>query len=113
EQSFTASWPWCDIKERQENPYCINRNVYGHTACYSKCPNFSNPRKVYPLLNRNSKMFTSNNVVEGISFASMVSGNKHNNDSPSSNNSNNKSEGQSTPQASPLTKLIPLTSKTS
>ncbi|GFU22677.1 uncharacterized protein TNCV_762571 [Trichonephila clavipes] len=73
----------CDIKERQENPYCINFNAYGHTACYTKCPNFRKPRKGYPLLNRNNKKFTSNNVVEGISFANMVSGNKNNNDSPS------------------------------
>ncbi|GFU92993.1 nucleic-acid-binding protein from transposon X-element [Trichonephila clavipes] len=28
----------CDIKERQENPYCINCNAYGHTACYTKFP---------------------------------------------------------------------------
>ncbi|GFT28432.1 uncharacterized protein TNCV_428501 [Trichonephila clavipes] len=84
----------CDIKEKQENPYCINCNAYGHTACYTKCPNFPKPRKGSPLLNRNSKKFPSNNVVEGISFASMVSGNKNNNDPPY-NNSNNKSEGQS------------------
>ncbi|GFX78961.1 nucleic-acid-binding protein from transposon X-element [Trichonephila clavipes] len=51
----------CDIKERQENSYCINCNAYGHTACYSKCPNFPKPKKGSPLLNRNSKKFTSNN----------------------------------------------------
>ncbi|GFS72064.1 uncharacterized protein TNCV_4213461 [Trichonephila clavipes] len=58
----------CDIKERQD---CINCNAYGHTACYTKCPNFPKPRKGSPLVNRNSKKFTSNNVVEGISFANM------------------------------------------
>ncbi|PRD23314.1 UNVERIFIED_CONTAM: hypothetical protein NCL1_46677 [Trichonephila clavipes] len=96
----------CDIKEKQENPYCINCNAYGHTACYTKCPNFPKPGKGSPLLNRNSKKFTSNNVVEGISFASMVSGNKNNNDPPPYNNSNNKSERQSTPQVSPSNEFI-------
>ncbi|GFX82865.1 uncharacterized protein TNCV_2958211 [Trichonephila clavipes] len=94
----------CDIKERQENPYCINCNAYGHTACYTKCPNFPKPRKGSPLVNRNSKKFTSNNVVEGISFANMVSGNKNNNDSPPSN-TNNRLERQSTPRASPSNEI--------
>ncbi|GFS81895.1 nucleic-acid-binding protein from transposon X-element [Trichonephila clavipes] len=33
----------CDIKERQDNPFCINCETYGHTACYTKCPKFPNP----------------------------------------------------------------------
>ncbi|GFX77167.1 uncharacterized protein TNCV_1679501 [Trichonephila clavipes] len=94
----------CDIKERQENPYCINCDTYGHTACYTKCPNFPKPKKGSPLLNRNNKKFTSNNVVEGISFANMVSGNKNNND-PSPSNNNNKSERQSTPRVSPSNEI--------
>ncbi|GFV35049.1 uncharacterized protein TNCV_1885871 [Trichonephila clavipes] len=103
----------CDIKERQENPYCINCNAYGHTACYTKCPNFPKPRKGSPLVNRNSKKFTSNNVVEGISFANMVSGNKNNNDSPPPiiiiiTGRKDKV----LPELPPLMKLIPLTSKT-
>ncbi|GFS91419.1 uncharacterized protein TNCV_4548121 [Trichonephila clavipes] len=95
----------CDIKEMQENPYCINCNAYGHIACYTKCPNFPKPKKASPLLNRNSKKFTSNNVVEGVSFANMVSGNKNNNDPPPSNNNNNRSERQSTPRASPSNEI--------
>ncbi|GFT61453.1 uncharacterized protein TNCV_138681 [Trichonephila clavipes] len=94
----------CDIKERQENPYCINCDTYGHTACYTKCPNFPKSKKGSPLLNRNNKKFTSNNVVEGISFANMVSGNKNNND-PSPSNINNKSERQSTPRVSPSNEI--------
>ncbi|GFY30536.1 uncharacterized protein TNCV_3522991 [Trichonephila clavipes] len=70
----------CDIKERQENPYCINCEVYGHTACYTKCPKFPKPKNGNPITNRNKKAFTSNNVVEGISFANMVSGKPKNND---------------------------------
>ncbi|GFV15992.1 nucleic-acid-binding protein from transposon X-element [Trichonephila clavipes] len=61
----------CEIKERQENPYCINCETYGHTACYTKCPKFPKPRLGNPIANRNKKVFTSNNVVEGISFASI------------------------------------------
>ncbi|GFU97124.1 uncharacterized protein TNCV_4642171 [Trichonephila clavipes] len=64
----------CEIKERQENPYCINCEAYGHTACYTKCPKFPKPKKGTPIANRNNKAFASNNVVEGISFANMVSG---------------------------------------
>ncbi|GFW16054.1 uncharacterized protein TNCV_2863871 [Trichonephila clavipes] len=54
------------------SPYCINCEVYGHTACYTKCPKFPKPKNGNPITNRN-KAFTSNNV-EGISFANMVSG---------------------------------------
>ncbi|GFU90693.1 uncharacterized protein TNCV_5139991 [Trichonephila clavipes] len=91
----------CDIKERQENPYCINCNAYGHTACYSKCPNFPKPRKGSPLLNKNSKK-SSPVTTWSKEFPSpawfletkitMT---------PPSNNSNNKSERQSTPQVTP------------
>ncbi|GFW10619.1 uncharacterized protein TNCV_894141 [Trichonephila clavipes] len=35
----------CEIKERQENPFCINCEAYGHTACYTKCPKFPKPKK--------------------------------------------------------------------
>ncbi|GFV38102.1 uncharacterized protein TNCV_3829491 [Trichonephila clavipes] len=33
----------CPIKERQENPFCINCQEYGHSACYTKCPKFPKP----------------------------------------------------------------------
>ncbi|GFT23771.1 nucleic-acid-binding protein from transposon X-element [Trichonephila clavipes] len=39
----------CDIKERQENPYCINCNAYGHTRLLyqmSKFPTRGNRKKV-------------------------------------------------------------------
>ncbi|GFT20639.1 uncharacterized protein TNCV_1384891 [Trichonephila clavipes] len=103
----------CDIKERQENPYCINCSAYGHTACYTKCPNFPKPKKDSPVLNRNSKKFTSNNVVEGISFANTWFLETKITTTLPSNNNFNKSERQSTPRAPPLTKSMPLTSKTS
>ncbi|GFT46800.1 uncharacterized protein TNCV_967261 [Trichonephila clavipes] len=85
----------CDIKERQENPFCINCEVYGHTACYTKCPKFPKPKNGNPITNRNKKAFTSNNVVEGISFANMVAGKPKNNDPQTSNTKNNNPERQS------------------
>ncbi|GFU35492.1 uncharacterized protein TNCV_564031 [Trichonephila clavipes] len=36
----------CHIKERQENPFCINCQDFGHSACYTKCPKFPQPKKV-------------------------------------------------------------------
>ncbi|GFV82535.1 uncharacterized protein TNCV_3983251 [Trichonephila clavipes] len=77
----------CEIKDRQENPFCINCEVYGHTACYTKCPKFPKPKNGYPITNRNKKVFTSNNVVEGISFANMVTGKTKNSD-PQPTNTN-------------------------
>ncbi|GFX44469.1 nucleic-acid-binding protein from transposon X-element [Trichonephila clavipes] len=35
----------CHIKERQENPFCINCQDFGHSACYTKCPKFPQPKK--------------------------------------------------------------------
>ncbi|GFW94077.1 nucleic-acid-binding protein from transposon X-element [Trichonephila clavipes] len=35
----------CLIKERQENPFCINCQDYGHSACYTKCPKFPSRKK--------------------------------------------------------------------
>ncbi|GFU52030.1 uncharacterized protein TNCV_862191 [Trichonephila clavipes] len=87
----------CDIKERQDNPFCINCETYGHTACYTKCPKFPKSRLGNPFENRN-KAFNSNNVVEGISFASMVSGKPKNADpQPSSTNSNMERQSHRSP----------------
>ncbi|GFT95541.1 hypothetical protein TNCV_2279971 [Trichonephila clavipes] len=35
----------CHIKERQQNPFCINCQDFGHSACYTKCPKFPQPKK--------------------------------------------------------------------
>ncbi|GFV69315.1 RNA-directed DNA polymerase from mobile element jockey [Trichonephila clavipes] len=35
----------CLVKERQENPFCINCQDYGHSACYTKCPKFPSRKK--------------------------------------------------------------------
>ncbi|GFU44785.1 uncharacterized protein TNCV_3150791 [Trichonephila clavipes] len=62
----------CPIKERQENPFCINCQEDGHSACYTKCPKFPKPKKGMPLTA--NKTFESNVRREGVSFANIVSG---------------------------------------
>ncbi|GFY02347.1 uncharacterized protein TNCV_3502291 [Trichonephila clavipes] len=62
----------CPIKKRQENPFCINCQEYGHSACYTKCPKFLKPKKGTPLTA--NKTFESNVRREGVSFANIVSG---------------------------------------
>ncbi|GFT02393.1 uncharacterized protein TNCV_4625241 [Trichonephila clavipes] len=62
----------CPIKERQENPFCINCQEYGHSACYTKCPKFPKPKKGMPLTA--NKTSESNVRMEGVSFSNIVSG---------------------------------------
>ncbi|GFW59956.1 hypothetical protein TNCV_4864111 [Trichonephila clavipes] len=72
----------------------------------TKCPKFPKPRLGYPIENRNNKKaFTSNNVVEGISFASMVSGKSKNNDPQPTNTNSNNSERQSHPNTLPTDEI--------
>ncbi|GFX92023.1 uncharacterized protein TNCV_5004871 [Trichonephila clavipes] len=65
----------CHIKERQENPFCINCQDFGHSACYTKCPKFPQPKKGTafsdPIKRKN---FSSKWTKEGISFANIVIG---------------------------------------
>ncbi|GFX66570.1 nucleic-acid-binding protein from transposon X-element [Trichonephila clavipes] len=35
----------CHIKERQLNPFCINCQDFGHSACYTKCAKFPQSKK--------------------------------------------------------------------
>ncbi|GFX96753.1 uncharacterized protein TNCV_1647881 [Trichonephila clavipes] len=62
----------CPIKERQENPFCINCQEYGHSACYTECPKFPKPKKGTPLTA--NKTFESNVRRKGVSFTNIVSG---------------------------------------
>ncbi|GFT77056.1 uncharacterized protein TNCV_1099331 [Trichonephila clavipes] len=65
----------CHIKERQENPFCINCQDFGHSACYTKCPKFPQPKKGTAFSNPiTRKIFSSKWTKEGISFANVVSG---------------------------------------
>ncbi|GFV12201.1 nucleic-acid-binding protein from transposon X-element [Trichonephila clavipes] len=62
----------CPIKERQDNPFCINCQEYGHTACYTKCPQFPKPKKGSPL--PKIQKLNKNKCKEGVTFANVVSG---------------------------------------
>ncbi|GFU64606.1 uncharacterized protein TNCV_849771 [Trichonephila clavipes] len=65
----------CLIKERQENPFCINCQNYGHSACYTKCPKFPQSKKGTPFADPKKKRnFAAKWIKEGISFANVVSG---------------------------------------
>ncbi|GFW65525.1 putative RNA-directed DNA polymerase from transposon X-element [Trichonephila clavipes] len=89
----------CDITSRLENPYCINCLQYGHSACYTKCPKFPKPRNGTPILNRNKQNTNFNNskVVEGMSFANVLSGNTPPSNPPQTES--NSQESQSTSQS--------------
>ncbi|GFU76546.1 nucleic-acid-binding protein from transposon X-element [Trichonephila clavipes] len=62
----------CPIKERQENPFCINCQEYGHTASYTKCPHFPKPKKGAPL--PMIPKINKNKCKEGVTYANVVSG---------------------------------------
>ncbi|GFT59502.1 nucleic-acid-binding protein from transposon X-element [Trichonephila clavipes] len=63
------------IKERQENPFCINCQDFGHSACYTKCPKFPQPKKGTAFSDPIKRQkFSSKWTKEGISFANVVSG---------------------------------------
>ncbi|GFX67209.1 uncharacterized protein TNCV_2185561 [Trichonephila clavipes] len=65
----------CHIKEQQENPFCINCQDFGHSACYTKCPKFPQPKKGTAFFNPTArKNFSSKWTKEEISFANVVSG---------------------------------------
>ncbi|GFV10971.1 nucleic-acid-binding protein from transposon X-element [Trichonephila clavipes] len=62
----------CPIKERQENPFCINCKEHGHSASYTKCPLFPKPKKgaTLPMISKTK----INKCKEGITYANVVSG---------------------------------------
>ncbi|GFV61288.1 nucleic-acid-binding protein from transposon X-element [Trichonephila clavipes] len=65
----------CHLKERQLNPFCINCQDFGHSACYTKCPEFPQPKKGTAFSDpTKKKSFSSKWTKEGISFANVVSG---------------------------------------
>ncbi|GFU65060.1 hypothetical protein TNCV_4130661 [Trichonephila clavipes] len=63
------------IKDRQENPFSIIRQDHGHSACYTKCPKFPQPKKGTPFADPKKKRnFATKWIKEGISFTNVVSG---------------------------------------
>ncbi|GFU80188.1 uncharacterized protein TNCV_4309901 [Trichonephila clavipes] len=56
-------------------PFCFNCQDYGHSACYTKCPKFPQPKKGTPFADPKKKRnFATKWIKEGISFANVVSG---------------------------------------
>ncbi|GFW16117.1 nucleic-acid-binding protein from transposon X-element [Trichonephila clavipes] len=67
----------CEIKEKIENPLCINCNTRGHMASSTTCPQFPKPKKgkgksPFENLKRN---IASNPVIPGISYAQILNPN--------------------------------------
>ncbi|GFU26930.1 uncharacterized protein TNCV_2536621 [Trichonephila clavipes] len=63
----------CQIKERQENPFCINCQDYGHSACCTKCPKFSQPKKGTPFADPKKRETSATKwTKEGISFLTLL-----------------------------------------
>ncbi|GFY16790.1 probable RNA-directed DNA polymerase from transposon X-element [Trichonephila clavipes] len=91
----------CEIKEKIENPLCINCNNRGHMASSTECPQFPKPKKgksKSPV--ENLKRNINNNPVKtGITYAQILNPEKAqqmaapgNASSASKNNENNKNE---------------------
>ncbi|GFU78045.1 nucleic-acid-binding protein from transposon X-element [Trichonephila clavipes] len=67
----------CEIKEKIENPLCINCNTRGHMASSTECPQFPKPKKGKGKSpNENLKRnISSNPVIPGISYAQILNPN--------------------------------------
>ncbi|GFT29847.1 nucleic-acid-binding protein from transposon X-element [Trichonephila clavipes] len=77
----------CPIKEKIENPVCINCNKTGHMANWSQCEEFPKrkPRKGETIRNRNTSTETnktSKQVTPNLSFAAAFSGASNKNNTP-------------------------------
>ncbi|GFT03810.1 nucleic-acid-binding protein from transposon X-element [Trichonephila clavipes] len=70
----------CSIKEKIENPLCINCNTNGHMASSTECPLFPKPRKgAGKTAAENRKRNETNKisqVIPGLSFAQVLNPNK-------------------------------------
>ncbi|GFY10374.1 nucleic-acid-binding protein from transposon X-element [Trichonephila clavipes] len=77
----------CPIKEKIENPVCINCNKTGHMANWSQCEEFPKRklRKGETIRNRNTSTETnktSKKVTPNLSFAAALSGASNKNNTP-------------------------------
>ncbi|GFU80987.1 nucleic-acid-binding protein from transposon X-element [Trichonephila clavipes] len=77
----------CSIKEKIENPVCINCNKTGHMANWSQCEEFPKRklRKGEKIRNRNTSTEinkTSKKVTPNLSFAAALSGASNKNNTP-------------------------------
>ncbi|GFU45628.1 uncharacterized protein TNCV_4223461 [Trichonephila clavipes] len=74
----------CHIKERLTNPFCINCQDFGHSACYTKCPKPKKGTAFKDLIKK--KNFITKWTKEGISYANVVSGEIPSQTPPKNNN---------------------------
>ncbi|GFV20506.1 uncharacterized protein TNCV_4142671 [Trichonephila clavipes] len=68
----------CEIKEKIENPLCINCNTKGHMASSTECPQFPIKGKGKSPTENLKRNITNNPVIPGISYAQILNPNtKH------------------------------------
>ncbi|GFW51198.1 uncharacterized protein TNCV_3594801 [Trichonephila clavipes] len=68
----------CQIKEKIENPLCINCNAKGHMASFTECPLFPKPRKSKgksPVENL-KRHFNNFSVIPGVSYSQALNPDK-------------------------------------
>ncbi|GFT16195.1 uncharacterized protein TNCV_613251 [Trichonephila clavipes] len=95
----------CEIKERQENLFCINCEAYGHTACYTKCPKFPKPKKGAPLVNKIAKLLPVTMLLKEFPSPTCFAGKSDNKDPQTANTNRNHSERQSHHNAPPTDEI--------
>ncbi|GFT51144.1 hypothetical protein TNCV_4817441 [Trichonephila clavipes] len=70
----------CSIKEKIENPLCINCNTNGHMASSTECPLFPKPRNGTGKTAAENRKRNENNknslIITGLSFAQALNPNK-------------------------------------
>ncbi|GFS91088.1 uncharacterized protein TNCV_2214501 [Trichonephila clavipes] len=61
----------CQIKEKIENPLCINCNAKGHMASSTECPLFPKPRKGKgkSQVENVKRHFNNSQVIPGVSYS--------------------------------------------
>ncbi|GFT46854.1 nucleic-acid-binding protein from transposon X-element [Trichonephila clavipes] len=68
----------CQIKEKIENPLCINCNAKGHMASSTECPLFPKPRKGKgkSQVENVKRHFNNSQVVPGVSYSQALNPDK-------------------------------------
>ncbi|GFU47131.1 nucleic-acid-binding protein from transposon X-element [Trichonephila clavipes] len=95
----------CQIKEKIENPLCINCNAKGHMASSTECPLFPKPRKGKgkSQVENVKRHFNNSQVIPGVSYSQALNPEKSQQmaapgktSSASESNDNNKNNSKNT-----------------
>ncbi|GFX40773.1 nucleic-acid-binding protein from transposon X-element [Trichonephila clavipes] len=95
----------CQIKEKIENPLCINCNAKGHMASSTECPLFPKPRKGKgkSQVENAKRHFNNSQVIPGVSYSQALNPEKSQQmaapgktSSASESNDNNKNNSKNT-----------------